>query len=331
MRTMRLPTCLLSLLCFTACATQTIRVPVLVPAPVNLVNFETVAVDRFDGDGSAMFTQELAGALGAAVNPLTGQPGFSVLSRADVDRALDGARDRRSAEFDQATMQVLERWRTAPIVLKGIVQQHVCRDRVVEHQAQDAKGNAIVRPKQVYQATVEVLVEATDVAGNRTFDAVTLAGGASAEVWLDERRPVPPDPQALLATARNEVLRQYLERVLPRQTWVAVDLYKDGDFPELQLGNGYAETGNWTAAADCYQRALASMTGELAEHRYKALFNLGVAHEFSDRFAEARTALEEAYALGKDARVLAELRRNEAREVEVQRLREQSRTASPAR
>jgi tetratricopeptide (TPR) repeat protein len=332
MRTTRLLLCLFSLLCFTACATQTIRVPVLVPAPVNLVNYELVAVDRFSGDGSEPFATELAGALGAAVNPVTGKPGFSVLSRQDVDRALDNARDRRGSEFDQRSMEVLERWRTAPIVLKGAVQQHACHDRVVEEQGKDAKGNPVVRQKQVFQATVEVLVEAADVAGNRTFDTVTLHGGASAEVWMDQRRATGPDPRALLATARSEVVRQYLERVLPRQTWVEVDLYKDGDFPDLQIGNGYAEVGNWNAAVAAYERALQGMTGEAADSRYMGLFNLGVAYEFSDRFAEARKTLEEAYALGKDSRILAELRRNEARQVEVQRLREQGgAAAAPAR
>jgi tetratricopeptide (TPR) repeat protein len=330
MRSTRLLLCLFSLLCFTACATQTIRVPVLVPAPVSLVNYETVAVDKFAGEGHEPFASELAEALSSAVNPLTGKPGFSVLSRADVDRALDGARERRGAEFDQRSLEVLDRWRKAPLVLKGALNQHVCQDRVVQEQQKDGKGVATTRQKQVWQATVEVLVEAADVDQNRTFDSVTLRGGASAEVWLDERRGPGPDPRALLATARSEVVRQYLDRVLPRQTWVSVDLYKDGDFPDLQLGNGYAEVGNWNAAAEAYQRALDAMTGELAEHRYKALFNLGVAYEFSDRFPEARKALEEAYASGQDGRILAELRRNEAREGEVRRLREQG-AASPAR
>ena len=72
---------------FTACATHTIRVPVLVPAPVNLVQYDVVAVDRFHGDGCEPFSNELAEALGGAVNPMTGQRGFQVLHRKDVDQA----------------------------------------------------------------------------------------------------------------------------------------------------------------------------------------------------------------------------------------------------
>lgn len=330
MRTMRLLVSLLCALGFTACATQTIRVPVLVPAPVNLVHHAMVAVDRFTGDGCEPFSEELASGLAAAVNPLTGQPGFVVLSRKDVDRALDDARDRRDSDWNQRTMEVLERWRKAPIVLKGVVHQHVVQQRVVEEQGKDAKGNPVARSKQVHSACVEVQLEAADVAGNRTFDAVTLRGGASAEVWLDQRHET-PDARALLAAARADVVQQYLQRVLPRQAWVSVDLYKDGDFPDLQLGNGYAAVGNWQAAVEAYERAIAQMTGDKADRRHMGLFNLGVAYEFSDRFAEARRALEESYALGQEQRALDELRRTEAREGEVQRLREQGASAQPSR
>lgn len=328
-RLLSLPT-----ICFglAACATQTIRVPVMVPAPVNLVAFDRIAIDRFDGDGCQPFAEELAAALGEAVNPLTGQPGFEVLSRTEVDRALDQARDQRGTQWDPKTLAVLERWREADVVLKGVVHRHVVVERVVEEQGKDADGRGIVRQKQVHSAVVEVALEVADVAANRSVDVVTLRGGAVAETWLDGppgRVPAGPDPQALLATARAEVVRQYLDRVLPRRTWVAVELYRDSDFPDLQIGNGYAEAGNWAEAATAYERALQQMTGDQQQYRYMALFNLGVAFEFSDRFADARRTLEEAYALGQDRRILAELRRNDAREDEVRRLREQG--AAPAR
>jgi hypothetical protein len=307
-------------------------VPVLVPAPVNLVNYETVAVDRFQGDGCDPFSQELAATLGSATNPLTGKPGFVVLSRQDVDRALDGSRDSRNGDVDKRTMEVLDRWRKAPVVLKGTMQQHSVEQRRVEESSQDARGNVIVRCKQVYTANVQVELEATEVAGNRAIDSVTLHGGSCAEVALDPHRPaVAPDPRTLLANARNDVLQQYLARVLPRRAWVSVDLYKDGKFPDLELGNGYAQVGNWPSAIAAYERALQAMTGDLEKGRYMGLFNLGVAYEFSDRFDDAQHSFEEAYALGKEQRILAELRRNEARKDEVQRLREQGAAATPSR
>lgn len=227
-------------------------------------------------------------------------------------------------------MAMLDRWRTAQIVLKGVMQQHRVDEQVVEEQAKDRQGNVVVRHKQVVTARVEVVVEATDVEGNRTFDQVTLGGGARSERYLEPGARRDVDATALLAQARAQVVQQYLRRVLPHQQYVAVDLYTDSDFPDLQVGNGYAETGNWSAAAAAYERALQQMTGELAEERYKALFNLGVAHEFTDRFDDARRCLEEAYAVGQDKKILGELQRVAAREDEVRRLREQG-MAKPQR
>lgn len=325
------PICLLSPLSviLVACSTPPTRVPVMMPAPVNLVQYDLVAVDHFEGEGCAPFSDQLAGSLAAAVNPLTGQPAFEVLHRRDIDRTLDQVRDRRG-EWDSHTMAMLDRWRKAEIVLKGVMQRHGVDQRVIEERLQDQQGNVLVRQRQVFTAVVEVQLEATDVAGNRTFDAVTLRGSSSSQRYLGHDTPREFDASPLLVAARAQVVQQYLERVLPHQQWLAVELYADRSFPDLQIGNGYAETGNWQAAAEAYRRALDAMTGEQAKHRYKGLFNLGVAYEFSDRFDAAREALEEAYALGQDRKILAELRRVAAREDEVQRLRAQS-AARPAR
>jgi hypothetical protein len=323
------PLLLSILFVFASCATHTIRVPVLVPAPVNLVQYDVVAVDRFHGDGSDPFSDEIAEALGNAVNPMTGKRGFEVLHRKDIDRALDQIRDRRGTEWDERTMAILDRWRKAPIVVKGTMHHHAVDRQVVDVRSRDQQGRTTTRSKEIHIAHVEVLIEATDVEGNRQFDAVTLQGSAAVEHWLGAEKPPIVDPTPLLAAARSEVVHHYLQRVLPHQTWVAVDLYKDGDFPDLQVGNGFAEVGNWEAAGEAYQRALQQMTGEFAEYRYMALFNLGVAYEFTDRFAEAKKTLEEAYAIGQDQRILHELGRNAAREQEVRRLREQS--AAPQR
>ncbi len=320
---------LLLLFSLTACATHSIRVPVLVPAPVNLIAYDLVAVDRFHGEGCDPFSDQLAEALGSAVNPLTGKPGFEVLHRKDIDRTLDQIRDRRGDEWDKRTMEMLDRWRTAKVVLKGTMQQHQVDEQIVEERSKDQHGKVYVRQKRINTARVVVLLEATDVEGNRAFDTVTLHGQAGTECWLGPNSPPVVDPSPLLADARAQVVQAYLERVLPHTTHVAVDLYKDSDFPDLQVGNGFAEVGNWQAAADAYGRALQQMTGEKAEARYMGLFNLGVAYEFSDRFDEARKTLEEAYAVGQDQRILNELRRNAAREDEVRRLREQG--AAPTR
>lgn len=317
---------LLALLC--SCATQQIRVPVMKPAPVDLVHFQQIAVDRFDGEGCEQFSAQLAAALGTAVNPLTGKQGFTVLHRQDVDRALDQLRDRRGEQWDQRTMQMLDQWRTAAVALNGRMQQHDVQEQIVEQQDKDQQGHVHVRRTRVLTATVRVELEARDLGQDRVLDCVTLTATRTGSCQLDRDPHASPDPLPLLAAARGEIVQRYLDRVLPHQEWVAVELYKDDDYPDLQLGNGYAEVGNWGEAAAAYQRALQAMD---AERRHMGLFNFGVACEFSDRFAEAKQALQEAYALGREAMILRELQRAEAREQEVQRLRAQSTPALPQR
>ncbi|MGE3172054.1 MAG: hypothetical protein AB7O97_05460 [Planctomycetota bacterium] len=314
------------------CATHGIRVPVMRPAPVNLVQFERVAVDRFEGDGCEPFSDELAEALGAAENPLNGRTAFQVLHRAQIDRAIDDLRGRRSDAADQEMMELLQRWRTAQIVLSGFVEDHGVQEEIVDELVKARDGTQ--HPVRVRRTAARVCVQlrATDFDGGRVFDEVQLRGAASAQTRAEDGEPAPIDPIRLLAAARAQAVQSYLQRVLPHRVYVEVALYTDGDVPDLQVGNGYAEAGNWPLAAESYRRALDAMTGELAEVRYKALFNLGVAHEFLDQFDDARKSLQEAYAIGQERMILDEIRRVEQREQEVRRLREQAGDpAGPAR
>src|SRR5262249_44082924 len=121
----------------TGCATTGIRVPVMVPAAVNLVQYEHVAVDRFQGDGCEPFSDELAAAPRPTPNPMPGKTAFEVLHRKDIARALDDLRDRHGAEWDARTMEVLNRWRTAQVVLSGTIERHDVQDEVVEQRTMD--------------------------------------------------------------------------------------------------------------------------------------------------------------------------------------------------
>jgi tetratricopeptide (TPR) repeat protein len=311
-----------------SCSTTGIRVPVLEPAPVNLVQYERVAVDRFHGDGCDPLTDQLAEALRTTPNPTTGKASFQVLSRKDIDKALDELRDRHGDEWDRRTMEVLERWRTAQIVLTGAVEQNRVQDQVVEQHTVDPKGRQICWRERHCSAEVRACLQLNDVDGKVVFDRAVLQGCAAAQTRGDGGEPACIEHEPLLAQARAQIVQQYLARVLPHQVWLQVDLYTDGSFPDLQVGNGYAETGNWQQAAESYQRALDAMTGANGAPRYKGLFNLGVACEFTDRFAEARKSLQDAYAQGQDRMILQELQRVDRREQDVRRLREQA--AKPA-
>jgi len=161
---------------------------------------------------------------------------------------------------------------------------------------------------------------------------VQLEDVATASTRARDAEPDGVDYESLLAAARQRIIDQYLMRVFPHEAQVMVNLFTDGDLPGLQIGNGYARTGDWDAALESYQDAHEMAVGDLASVRYKALFNLGVGYEYANRFDEAKRALKDSYALEQDSMILDELHNVTARENEYQRLVEQSsQAAQPAR
>ena len=166
---------------------------------------------------------------------------------------------------------------------------------------------------------------------DRTIDRVELSGHAQAETRSVNGKPRSINHDNLLATAQAQVIKKYLYRVLPRRVYVRVQLYKDKQLPDLQIGNGLARSGDWQAAHDSYERALELATGELDELRFKALFNLGVALEFSDRFDEARVALQDAFRIKQTRLVRDEMSRLARREQQSKRLKAQMQNAAPNR
>ncbi|MEZ5990263.1 MAG: tetratricopeptide repeat protein [Planctomycetota bacterium] len=309
-----------------SCAMEGIYVRVMRPAPVHLGQYPLVAIDRFQGPGCDQVAVDFTAALRRTTNPMTGKQDFEVIDRGEVDRMLDDMRGRQGKDWDERTMEVLERWRSAKLVLRGEVTQNQASERMIETPfTDDGKTQRMRRTRQV-TAVVEVRIEATDTEGDHLFDKAVMRGVAQAQTVAIDGMPKRIDPTPLVEAARAKVVQQYLDRILPHEVTVRVNLYTDGDLPELQVGNGFAKTGNWDSALRKYEEAVARAQGDL---RYKALFNLGVALEHCNRFDEARQSLEEAYSLEQDSTILAELQSVSRREGEYQALMEQA--AQPAR
>jgi hypothetical protein len=318
-----------------ACASQqTFTVRVLKPAPVDLGRYDLVAVDRLEGDGCDELTNELAGALQRAQNPLTGKTDFEVLDRREVDRMLDDLRRRRTSTSDKETVALLDRWKNADVVIRGRVITHGVTDEVRQNETVDrTTKQRHVQLVRTCRARVAVGLEIVTADREQAIDQVQLDECVEQSTTCREgSQPAPIDHVELLAAARNRVVAGYLERLLPHEETVSVVLQTDGDLPELATGNGFARTGDWNEAARSYEAARARAEGKLEGARWKALYNLGVAHLYANRFEPARRALKDAYALAQEESILRTLQGVSERESEWQALQEQSRAgAKPAR
>jgi hypothetical protein len=317
-----------------ACAsTESFSSRVMKPAPVDLGRYRLVAVERLEGEGSTELSDEITTALQCARNPLTGKADFEVLDRREVDRMLEDLRRRRTSTSDRETLALLDRWKNADVVIRGQVARHAVKDDVVGQEQIDRKtGHKHVQFVRTCRAQVAVTLEVLTADRDKPVDRVELDECASNSSTATDAEPPRLDHARLLASARQAVVRSYLARLLPHEETVTVRLQIDGDLGELQAGNGFARAGDWNEAARSYESALARAEGKLAASRWKALYNLGVAHMYTNRFDEARKALKGAYSLEQNESILQTLQSVAQREGEWQVLQEQRRHApEPAR
>ena len=323
------------------CANPTARVAVMRPAPINLSAYELIAVDNFEGtpdnDSGSAFSAELADALRQAENPVTGQVEYEIISASEVESTVDNLRVGRGTELDPRSMEVLKRWRSADVLIRGTILEYDVEDDVQQFEKTDRKGNVTVERVRQVTARVSLEIETTKpgTTGDQTFDRITL--GDTVTQTRRSRSGTPPrvDYGPLLATARQRVVQQYLARVLPRTEYVQVALRTASQLPDLEIGNGYAQAGDWEGATKAYEQAqqVASESADIPPGaRAAALYNLGLAYGFSNRFEEARQLLRDSYALDRNKSTLAELNNVDRRESDFLELQAQSEeVASPSR
>ena len=326
------PVLLISLLA--ACASQqTFTVRVMKPAPVDLGRYRLVAIERLDGEGAIALSQELTKALQGAQNPLTGKMDFEVLDRGEVDRLLEDLRRRRTGASDKETMELLERWKNADVVIRGQVRAHKVSDEVIGQEWIDrTTGQRHMQFVRTCRARVAVALEIVTGDKEHPVDEAHFDECVTRTAIALDVEPPKIDHAPLLASARQRVVQGYLDRMLPHEERVGVCLQIDGDLPELQAGNGYAMTGDWEEAARSYEAAVARAQGGLAAARWKALYNLGIAQLYTNHFEPARKSLKAAYSLEQQQVILGALQSVTQREREWQALQQQSRAgAGPTR
>ena len=307
------------------CSTQRIRVKVLRPAAVNLTTFHNLAIDDFAGPNGTDLSEDISIALSNSRNALTGEKNFTIVDRQNLDRILVELERQRGDLWDPETARNLGRLVGAAVLIHGRLETGPVTDQIqVNKYVDEETGEETLYKTRVARTNITAYIKATDTETGRVLDEVKYQETAERITRATNAEPPRIDHDSLRDEARRRVVSRYSLRVVPHQVHVDVTLYKDGDFPQLEQGNAYAQAGNWERAIDNYRAALERMTGAYTEYRYKALYNLGVAHSYTNRFHEARTFLQDAYAeSGQNRMVFAELGRVDSREDEYRRLVEQ--------
>ncbi len=292
-------------LCLAGCSTTTIRVREQRPAKSDLSRYQTIAVDALGGNGGADVAEDLTVAL-------AGSGQFKVVDRHNVEKFLREQKFTRGDEWDPDTVVKLGQLAGAQALIHGRVSMYECREKMDTQRFQE-KGKKN-RPGEVHititrQATSRVVCffQVSDVSTGQIVVGDKVDKTSYRETYATDADPPNIDHELLLREAREAVIQDFMQTLAPHEVEVRLNVFADGDIPSLEQGNGFAETGDWERARECYQEALDSLTPDLEPYRYMPLFNMGVALTYLKRFDEAKKSLDEAYSLYPDRMIQDQL------------------------
>ena len=311
-----------ALLC-AACGSVPVRVPVMRPAEINMVAYQSVAVgDMRGGRGTAVMGDSLEEAL-------LGTNRFQVLDRQHMSSIMRELSLSASDLADPSKAARLGRVMTAGALIYGDVDEQY-REIPSEDRIKNKDGSVVM----LYRLRGELRTRATfkivDVATGRLIIAKTYEEGRDDTNTGYGKRPEPIDRDGLERSARRSVLDRFMRAIVPHQEYVTASFQKDSDIPQLEGGIGWAERGEWKKAQATFSQAIADGQKNpkiKTEQIAKAYWNLGLAYEYAGEYDSATATVQKAYELSNDKDMLRELDNIRRLQDEAKRLSEQ--TAAP--
>ena len=317
--------CAVLLAVLAGCGAPSMRVPVTRPAEIYLTEPRKIVVGEFQGNGG----QAVAAAL---TRQIVGTSRFEVLDQASLEKKLRESnpslqptatkavtsalldklyRPGKNRLFDRDTMEGL--LREADPKLVGPDQQTIAAElaKLVgggylisgevtaysyvqkdskELSQRDAQGKQHETNLKQGTANVAASVQITNLSTGVIVVNRNVSKTADRMAKAVDALPPDPDKNALLSEAVNGAVASFVRRITPYTDYVTVTFAKNEQkLPELDQGVNYARSGLWPEAAEQFKAAAAKYPKDQG-----AWWNLGIAYEYSHRFAEAEEALKEA-------------------------------------
>lgn len=279
-----------------SCSTRHFQVSYLRPAALNLKGSQKIALGGITGKGAAALEPEIFQAIFE-----TGR--FSVLSSAQTRKLLQENSLVEASFSSNYPRNNLSALGDATLLLGEITAYD--REQVIEEREErDYDLNGLLRVYHVRQRRVWVTIEAWfQLIDCQTGEVVALRLFRSkVEAKSDEARYLPRrvsssppavpylDERLLFAKAREQIVNELMKLLVPYQDTADVYLYAERKIPALAQGVRFARMGDWVAAKEHFEEAL-------AEHPEsdKAMYNLGVAYEYLGEFNKAIPLFRKAY------------------------------------
>lgn len=307
--------------CLVSCATTTgTPVSVLRPAEIDLAKYERVAVGQFTGKNGNLIAQELTQALMESNR-------FEVLDRANMNAVLNEQKFGQTGLVHDDTAAGMGSITGTAVLIMGNVNDYHFNEPVEKNEWRDSQGYYHVSYTRSGQAHVEVFFKVLDAKTSKVIASKTL------DKWKYAKRTgesPPPrfDTTSLYAGCREQIVTDFMKVIAPYTDTVFVPLFANDKIGSTEMGKNSAKLGKWGEAKGHFETALAMAESDPKLSKDLDLLaqlhcNVGLAHLFTNEFADAKKEFETAYTLSPKDTYLTQIQFCDQREAECRELQSQ--------
>jgi len=267
-----------------AACTPHLRVPYWRPAEVNLRDIKQIAVGGVYGYGGDALEPELSQAIFDSGR-------FTLVDRAHTLQVLQEVSFQNTGLVDDTKAAQLGKLFGAAALVFVNVPNYKWDQSLDKSYWKDDQGAQHTKWTRKVWANVDAAFQLIDCETGRVLAIKNLKGYREAITVADDRQPDAIDEKPLIDGARADVVADFLKVIAPHQEYADIFLYQDKKIPQLEVGVRYAKVGDWSAAIKEFQGALAANP-----QSDKAMYDLGVAYEYTWQFDQSLPMLKQAYA-----------------------------------
>ena len=312
------------------CATW-VPVKVLRPAEVNLKGINKIAIGEISGPESHSLVEELR-------SKLFDTKRYELVEREKLDAILKEQNLSMSDLADEGSAAKLGKILGAAAVLVGSVTlndygEHVSKETTESENPKTKAKESHTTYTRTGVAKVQVSLRIVDASTGKVLATKTpKAERSAATSKTDDPEPDPIDREALLSSARTEVIMAFLKMIAPYEEIVRLPFETTGDLPRLEQGVNFAKIGQWPQAIAAFTESVKTADSDprlAGKKQAYAHLNLGLALCYSGDFDAGLAELTKAFAMKGDPDWGAQLKECERMKTDRRKLEEQARDAAP--
>lgn len=277
------------------CAAIKIPATFVRPGEVNMVNFKEVVVYDVEGDKGEEITAELS-------QELVDTGRFKVLDRENFSKIEQEMVISESGNVDSDFAIELGKTHPALAIIVGRVSNAHCTQNLETTKTTDDNGKTNTINTLKAKATMTVSLKVIDTSTAELLATKRLSKSESDEKTGYNKVPSKIDDTPLYDVCVKQAVQDFVKAIAPHREKKSVILYNDKKDPDTSLGITYMYLEEYEKALEAFQSAVDELNSNPKYFRAnikkaRALYNLGVGLEYTNKFDEAIEKFKEAFTL----------------------------------